>query len=154
MTFSSEPPLSNAARDCLRCIAGHMIPASAAYGMPGADDPAIVAQMIASLNRDFPVLRRALDAVNQAAGGALCALGTEEQSALLSRMRHDGTNQLSVVESVVARAYYRDERVLRAIGMDPRPPFPAGYAVEPGDLTLLDPVRSRGPIHRNARKPT
>lgn len=150
MTSSADPALSDAARACLRCIAGHMIPASAEHGVPGADDPAVLAVMVASLNRDAPALRAVLAVVDKGAGGALCTLTPDAQSVLLARMRTDNPGQFGVVESVVARAYYRDDRVLRAIGMDPRPPFPNGYAVEPGDWSLLDPVRARGPIHRDA----
>lgn len=148
--ISPDPALSDAARACLRCIAGHMIPASAEHGVPGADDPAVVAVMVASLNRDAPALRRVLEAVDEAAGGAICALTPDAQSVLLARLRAENPGQFGVVESVVARAYYCDDRVLRAIGMDIRPPFPTGYAVEPGDWSLLDPVRARGPIHRDA----
>ena len=53
-------------------------------------------------------------------------------------------------ERVVARCYYRDDRVLTAIGVEPRPPFPKGYEVPQGDWSLLDPVRARGPIYRDA----
>jgi hypothetical protein len=153
MTFSPEPLLTDAARACLRCLAGHMIPASDDLGMPGADDPDIQAVMVASLNRDAPALRRLLQAVDHAAGGALCALEPADQAALLARLRRERPEAFGVVEQVVARAYYRDDRVLRAIGMDPRPPFPAGYTVEAGDLSLLDPVRARGPIYRPPAKP-
>lgn len=153
MTSSPEPLLTDTARACLRCIAGHMIPASDAHGMPGADDPGILAEMIHSLNRDAPALRRLLLAVDQAAGGALCALGPADQAALLARFRRERPEAFGVAEQVVARAYYRDDRVLRAIGMDPRPPFPGGYTVEAGDLSLLDPVRARGRIYRDPGGP-
>ena len=36
----------------LRCVAGMMIPASAAHGVPGADDEAIFADIVASIGRD------------------------------------------------------------------------------------------------------
>jgi len=150
MTYSPDPALSDAALACLRCIAGHMIPASAEYGVPGADDPAVLATMLASLNRDAPAMRRVLQAVDHAAGGTLCALAPDDQVLLLTRLRSEKPDAFGVVESVVARAYYRDDRVLRALGMAPRPPFPKGYSVEGGDLSLLDPVRARGAIHRNA----
>ena len=53
-----------------------------------------------------------------------------------------------MIEAVTARCYYRDDRVMASIGIEVRPPFPEGYAVEEGDLSLLDPVRARGPIWR------
>ena len=45
--------------------------------------------------------------------------------------------------------YYQDDRVMEAIGMAARPPFPKGYEVVAGDLSLLDPVRARGQVYRD-----
>ena len=45
--------------------------------------------------------------------------------------------------------YYQDDRVMEAIGMEARPPFPKGYEVVDGDLSLLDPVRARGQGYRD-----
>ena len=43
---------------------------------------------------------------------------------------------------------YRDDRVLRSLGMEPRPPFPKGFEVEQGDWSLLEPVKRRGKLYR------
>jgi hypothetical protein len=51
---------------------------------------------------------------------------------------------------VAARCYYRDDRVMRAIGMEVRAPYPLGFKVEQGDLSLLEPVRLRGKKYRDA----
>lgn len=48
----------------------------------------------------------------------------------------------------VMHCYYQDPRVLGAIGVEPRPPFPDGYVVPEGDLTLLEPVFERGRVYR------
>ena len=55
-----------------------------------------------------------------------------------------------MLELAVSRCYYRDDRVMRSIGMELRPPFPRGFDVAPGDWSLLDPVRARGRIWRDA----
>lgn len=137
-------------RACLSAIAGHMIPASAEHGMPGADDPLIVADMVASLQRDRRALVRRLRRVDEAAGGCFVSLDTAARAALLVRLRAADPAGFAVVEAVVVRAYYRDPRVLAAIGMEPRPPFPKGYALPETDWSLLDPVRRRGSIWRPA----
>jgi len=49
---------------------------------------------------------------------------------------------------VTAQCYYRDDRVMLSIGMEPRPPHPLGYVVEQGDWSLLDPVRGRDDLYR------
>lgn len=48
-----------------------------------------------------------------------------------------------------ARAYYQHPQVLEAIGLEPRPPYPDGYKVEPTDFSLLDGVRRRSKIYRD-----
>ena len=52
---------------------------------------------------------------------------------------------------VILGAYYRDDRVLLAIGHEARAPFPKGYDVEQGDWSLLDPVRRRAQFWRDDR---
>jgi hypothetical protein len=49
---------------------------------------------------------------------------------------------------VVLLCYYRDDRVMRLLGQEPRPPFPKGHVVEQGDWSLLDPVRRRPRMYR------
>jgi hypothetical protein len=147
--FQPQPPLLSAAEiECLRCIAGHMIPASTAFGVPGADDERILADMAGSLGRDGPALAVLLKSVDAAAGGRLVALDPTARASLLSRMRSAEPAAFAVVEAVVSRAYYRDDRVLASIGMDVRPPFPRGYDLPATDWSLLDPVREGGPLWR------
>ena len=51
-------------------------------------------------------------------------------------------------------AYYRDDRVLLALGLEARAPFPKGHALEQGDWSLLDAVRKRAPFWRDDRTAT
>jgi len=145
-----SPALPDAERDCLRLLAGLMIPASAPHGVPGADDPAIFADMMTAIGRDREALSRTLASVDAAAGGRLADLDPAARRALVDRLRGEDPGFFAVVEAVVSRAYYRDDRVLGSLGVEARPPFPKGYAVGQGDWSLLDPVRGRGPIHRDA----
>ena len=59
--MSAENALSRRQRDDLRAIAAMMIPASAEYDVPGADDAAIQAEILATLGRDTGPVGRALD---------------------------------------------------------------------------------------------
>jgi len=43
----------------------------------------------------------------------------------------------------VLQCYYRDDRVLRSLGLELRPPFPNGHVLPDGDWSLLDPVKKR-----------
>ena len=47
-------------------------------------------------------------------------------------------------------AYYQDGRVALALGLEDRPPYPQGYDMPPNDLSLLDPVRERPKLYREA----
>lgn len=44
--------------------------------------------------------------------------------------------------------YYSDERVIKVIKGDARPPHPLGYEIEADDFSLLDNVRARGKLYR------
>jgi hypothetical protein len=142
-------PLTAAQRETLRLVAGAIIPAVPARDMPGADDPVILDDIAASAGRDAQDLARALDLLSAAGQGD--ALQDTGEGTVLARFRTDHAALAGVLSLAIAQCYYRDTRVLLAIGMEPRPPFPKGYEVAQGDWSLLDPVRARGPIYRAAR---
>jgi hypothetical protein len=56
---------------------------------------------------------------------------------------------LAALSRAVLQCYYRDDRVIRSLGMEPRPPFPKGHVLEQGDWSLLDPVRTRPKMWRD-----
>ena len=55
----------------------------------------------------------------------------------------------ALLVTLCVQCYYRDDRVMRSLGMEARAPFPKGFEVPAGDYGLLDPVRARGPIWRD-----
>lgn len=140
----APPALSTAQRAALRRAAGMMIPPSEAYGVPGADDAAIFADVAATLGRDAPPVREALARLDALARGPFADAPADAQAAAVQRLRAEHPGAAAVLVTVVARCYYRDERVMRSLGMEVRPPFPKGFEVEDGDWAILDPVR-RGP---------
>jgi hypothetical protein len=127
-------------RSRLRQLAGCIIPASTEFGVPGADDETIFADVLATLM----VQRIPLDAYVGDHGSeadidtVLQAIGT----------RHP--LEFGTLIAVVTQCYYRDDRVMRSLGMEARPPFPVGYKVKEGDWSLLDPVRARPKLWREA----
>ena len=58
--MSADGPLTPRQSDDLRAIAGVIIPASMEFDVPGADDPAIQADIVATLGRDAFLVREAL----------------------------------------------------------------------------------------------
>ena len=130
----------------LAAIAGCVIPASERYRVPGADDPAIQADMLATLGRDRGTVVRALEQLADLAGGPFSALPEDRRVAVARQLRAAGGPAVATLARVVLQTYYRDDRVVRSLGREARPPFPIGNVLEDGVWTLLDPVRARAPM--------
>lgn len=142
--------LSGSEHETLRAIAGHIIPSDGTLGVPGADDAVIFADIVRTVHRDEAALRAAIAAVTALAGDGFASLPGDQQAPILQRFRAENPRLAQACETVVARCYYRDPRVMRSIGMEIRPPFPLGFEVEQGDWDMLEPVRRRGKIYRDA----
>jgi len=138
--------------DGLRHISETMLPTDASCGVPGADDPAILDDIIRSVGRDLPLIRTALAEIDKRAGGAFASLDRERREALINDWYATGGAAAAALGRVVLSAYYRDDRVLRALGHEARAPFPQGHVVEQGDWSLLDPVKRRAAFWRDDRK--
>ena len=148
--MSTNGQLTPAQCDDLRTIAGMIVPANAEFDMPGADDPAIQADMVATLGRDAELVREALDELARLAGSPLSGLDPARREAVALELRANGGTAVATLTRVVLQCYYRDDRVVRSLGLEPRPPYPKGHVLEEGDWALLDPVRARSPIWRRA----
>lgn len=76
---------------------------------------------------------------------------------LMENERNDVINKLRIklnrffynLGTHVIQCYYQDERVLKALGLECRAPFPDGFNVPDGDFTLLEQVYKRGEIYRS-----
>jgi len=146
--MSDIASLSSAQCEDLCAVAAAMIPASEEYRVPGGDDPAIQADIVASLGRDLVLVRWALDALRQRAGQPLEALDPARREALAQELRTTDAAALAALSRVILQCYYRDDRVVLSLGLEPRPPYPKGHVLEDGDWSLLDPVRARPPLWR------
>jgi len=146
--MSADSLLTPTQRDDLRAIAGVIVPASREFDVPGADDPAIQADMLATLGRDAGPVREALDRLARLAGAPLAALDPARREAAAQELRATGGAAVATLTRVVLQCYYRDDRVVRSLGLEPRPPYPKGHELEEGDWSLLDPVRARSPMWR------
>lgn len=146
----ADTSLTAAQQDDLRVIAGMIIPASTEFDVPGADDPAIQADLLATLGRDAPLVRAALTRAASLAGAPLAALDPARCAAVARELHAQSGATVAALTRVVLQCYYRDDRVVRSLGLEPRPPYPRGHVLEDGDWSLLDPVRARPPFWRRA----
>ena len=148
--MSADATLTPAQKGDLRAIAGVIIPASAEFDVPGADDPLIQADIVATLGRDAGRVCDALDELARLAGVPLADLDPARRDAVAMELRAKGGPAVATLTRVVLQCYYRDDRVVRSLGLEPRPPYPKGHVLEDGDWSLLDPVRARPPMWRRA----
>jgi hypothetical protein len=132
----------------LRCFAEMMIPASAEYDVPSAGDEAIFGEILRSLGRDAGPVTAVLQMFD--ADGLFADIDPQRRDAIAARLRETGGGALAYLTRIILQCYYQDDRVMRSLGMEPRPPFPEGFEVEQGDWSLLDPVRGRPKLYRDA----
>lgn len=133
----------------LRRLAGFMVPSSAIYRVPGADDAAIFADIVRSLGRDRSDVRKALATLREMAGGDFASIDETRAEATAMALLRRGGPQITALGRAVLQCYYRDVRVIGSLGLEPGPPFPRGHVVEQGDWSLLDAVRNRPPMWRD-----
>lgn len=148
--MSDQLTLTPRQRQDLRTIAALIIPPSEEYRVPGADDEAIQADILATLGRDAGPVAAALDHLARLAGMPLADLDAAARDGAIKQFRESGGGPAATLVRVVLQCYYRDERVLRSLGIEMRPPFPKGHVLPEGDWALLDPVKARGGALRRA----
>ena len=139
-TPSATSPFTEPQREALGTLAGLIIPASQKHGLPGADDPQILATILSDAAGLHERLTQPLTAF-----GAIEAPTPKERGAAFRQAYPDAAR---MIQTLVAQCYYRDNRVMRSLAIEMRPPFPQGYQVEQGDWSVLDPVRASPPIYR------
>ena len=122
---------------------------SAEYGVPGADDEAIFADIVGSLGRDKSAVRNALVMLREITGGDFTELDeTTAETAAMTLLSREGPEMIALGRAVL-QCYYRDDRVFCALGIEPRAPYPKGHVLEQGDWSLLDTVRGRPRLWRD-----
>lgn len=139
--------MTSAEQDILKALVGRLIPASAEYNAPGADDDIIFNAIAADLAANAAALA---DLLGDLARDGRAAVAGRPLDQLLGYVGSAHPEAFGLIAVAVIQAYYRDDRVMRSLDLEPRPPFPKGHQIAEGDLSLLDPVRARGPIWREA----
>ncbi len=137
----------------LDAVLNLIVPPSADGRMPGAAEVGVPAYLCAEAADALPVLRLELEELEQrsreqfALGFAQMEEG--ERRSLVESMGAQAPSFLSRLAMETLACYYQHDRVLEGLGMEARPPYPKGYQVVQGDLSLLAPVRARGKIYRD-----
>ena len=111
----------------------------------------IFKDILSEVRRNLSLVHRELCALSEIAeqmfGASYQTLGDNNRHRVSTKFL-DSTKQ-AVIVRIVLQCYYRDDRVMRSLGMEPRPPFPLGYAIEASDWSLLEGVKKKGKTYRS-----
>jgi len=153
---STDPAqtFTSAQRARLDLVLNLIVPPSADGRMPGAAEVGVPAYLSAEAPDALPELLQELEQLERRAlerfARGFAQLGQGERQTLVGELRAQAPSFMSRLAQETLACYYQHERVLAGLGREARPPYPKGYQVAPGDLSLLDPVRARGKIYRDA----
>lgn len=152
--IGSDGALSAAQRETLRAVLDMIIPASSDGRFPSAADVEVLDHIREFASQLLPALREDFGRLDKLAversGSAFAKLTDSDRARVVEEIRRAEPGFLRDLALQAATCYYQDDRVLLSLGVEPRPPFPKGYEVASGDLALLDPVRKRGKLYRDA----
>jgi hypothetical protein len=139
----------------LTSVLDEVIPPSPDGRFPGAGELGLASYLDQALDQTpelRPVIVQGLRAVSDAVAerGAVdfAALSPDDRRALLEAVAAEQPAFLPSLSFHTYVGYYQSTRVAEALGLEPRPPHPDGYEMEPNDLSLLEPVRQRPKLYR------
>ena len=134
--IASDAALDAEQREILEALVDTIVPASEDGRMPSARECGFASYLARNAPEFLPELTGILAEFDSAFATQPARLRYERVTAF-SEQEPEPFNRLL---AEVFGCYYQDERVLAAIGLRAGPPFPNGNTLEPGDLSLLDPV--------------
>jgi hypothetical protein len=147
--------LSPEDRDTLTALLDTLIPASTDGRKPGAGALGIEEAVWRAVGQDpiaRPVFGSLLNSIREAARGrgaeTFAELDIEARTEIARAIESETPEAFALVVARTCANYYQNAEVVTALGLEARPPFPAGFEVAPTDPALLDPVRGRAPMYR------
>ena len=153
---AGDPGFSANELQLLGCVLDTLIPPSDDGRLPGAGELALAARVrdaLAGTPELRPLVVQGLSALEELAShrgeGSFESLPAPERAETLNEL---AATQPAFVPGLLFHAYaayYHHDTVVEALGLEPRPPHPDGYELEPGDLGLLDAVRGRQGLFRD-----
>lgn len=152
-----DPSLSTRQMETLADVLDTLIPASADGRLPGAGAVGLTEPLWETLSTStelVPFYRGALDGVSAAArergADRLGGLEPDARAGVLNEVEATYAGFVGALVYHAYVAYYQHPDVMTGLGLEPRPPHPLGYEIAENDLDLLDPVRARGGLYREA----
>ncbi len=141
--------LSSEQRSLLADVLDRIIPREGKH--PGAGEVGVADHVDDVLGRN-PGLRytflSGLAALDRGAKPFL-SLTTDEKVSLLHDVEAAHPDFFTALVRETYAGYYSNHGAVEALGLDPAPPQPTGYVLEPFDFALLDKARKRGKIYKD-----
>lgn len=150
--ITSDSPLNAVQRAIFDIVLDQLIPEDPTRKKPSAADVGVFEYILERYPESFEEIRRQLTELDAQASSShqtrYTELNRELQDETLSQLHEQDPRFLLILALPAVECYYLDNRVMAAIGLPARAPYPEGFTVHRGDLSLLDPVRERGQIWR------
>jgi hypothetical protein len=150
--ITTDSPFSERERAIARALTNLIIPASADGRMPSAAAYDVLGSIVETAPQQIDRIKSDIAAVETAAAAThddpFDELGVDEQTSIASAIRERDPEFGRGLATGTAICYYQQDAVLEGLGLPARAPFPDGFTVKSGDLSLLDPVRKRGQMYR------
>jgi len=147
----SDGPFSEATLETLAAVLDTLVPPSADGRMPGAGAIGLASGVSERLGPGAPLIESGLAALDGKAGAAgFAALAPEARAEVLRAYETEQPGFVQLLCFQTYTLYYQTAEAVEGLGLDPRPLFPRGFDLEQGDLSLLDGVRERTRLFREA----
>ncbi len=144
-----------AQRALLRSILNRIVPASGAF--PGAGDLDIASYIDVVVGRSMDLkwlfaqgMARIEGSSHAQYAQAFAGLSDGQKDAILRHVESANPDFFAALVLHTYSGYYSHPTVIQLLGLELRPPQPGGYQLEPLDLSLLETVKRRAPIYREA----
>ena len=140
-------PLASDERSTLSSVLDEVLPPRDDGRLPGAGALGL-ADGVDTASRTSALRPALTAALASLAARGFSAQSKSEKLARLQALAQDAPAVFQALLVHAYGAYYTHPRVVEALGLPPRPPFPQGYDVPATDFSLLDPVRRRAKLYR------
>ena len=152
--IGTDAPLSQSEQRDVDLVLEMIIPANTERTLPSAAEVGVV-PFIQQWDTDyFDTLKRELQTLNDSSqrelGVTFATADASSRWSVVNLLREQDRGFMRRLAVSAASAYYMDDRVMEALGLEARAPYPKGYEVPSGDLSLLEPVKQRGKYYRDA----
>jgi hypothetical protein len=122
--------------------------------VPGAGSLGLADAIEAKLGEAVALVAIGLDALDQKARGlghsGFVDLPQDERASIVGEVAEANPGLVEVLMYHAYGLYYANPQVVVALGLKSEPPYPGGYPLEQGNLGLLDSVRRREKLYREA----